>query len=911
VSPEHLRKVEELYHLVREGPLEARAGLLAQADLEVRREVESLLAHHDGGGVLDRPGMQVAAKLLEDSGLERLAAGASLGPYKIESSIGAGGMGQVYKARDTRLGRAVAIKVSSREFIARFEREARAISSLNHPHICTLHDIGPNYLVMELVEGPTLAERLKQGALPMESVLRYGAQIADALAAAHARGIIHRDLKPGNIMITKAGVKLLDFGLAKSPEDETLTASRMVMGTPAYMAPEQRDGKKCDSRTDIYALGLILYEMSSGNRWQLDQPDLLDELPSTFAHVVRSCLGRDPEDRWQSAQDLQRELDWVATSMPPPGGAAEASARRSWLAWSVAAALAVSLASVTFLHSREKPPAPSAPVRVQIPPPENTTVGALLSLSPDGRELAFTTGGRLWVYSLESGESRYLAAASGVPFWSPDSHFIGYPSVGKIKRVHATGGSSQTVADYRNRWGGGAWNQEDMIIFSDRFSGLFRVPASGGVPVQVTAVDQANQETAHNFPFFLPDGRHFVYTRRLRDETKSAIYLGSLNARPEQQSSTPLVNSNWNPMYAPSVAAGIGYLLFVREGTLMAQPFDNRRLELTGQAAPVAEHVGDGRAFSVSGNVLVFQRSAPDYGQLTWYDRAGKLLGTVEDPGEYQSMAISPDGTRIAVSKRSGQTANIWLVNLSSGGASTRFTFGSASDKYPVWSADGSHIIFSSNRTGPYDLYEKPANGGKDEVVLLKSSEDKRATSWSRDGRFLLYTVVHLKEKSDIWVLPLDRDKKPVPFLVTEFSGDQAHFSADGHWVAYTSDESGRMAVYVRSFAMNLAGTVTQPSGKWQVSGGYGQEPRWRGDGQELYYLSVPDYDSMPDGTAMLVELATSPTFRAGKPEPIGILAPLFWWDSTADGKRFLGAITQGGPQPYTVVLNWQAGLKR
>jgi WD40 repeat protein len=385
-----------------------------------------------------------------------------------------------------------------------------------------------------------------------------------------------------------------------------------------------------------------------------------------------------------------------------------------------------------------------------------------------------------------------------------------------------------------------------------------------------------------------------------------------MDEKPEQRSSKPLVNSNVQPEYAPSVAPGIGYLLFVREGTLMAQPFDNRRLELTGQVTPVAERVGDYRAFSTSANdVLVFQRSEAADRQLKWYDRAGRVLGAAGDPGDYQSVALSPDGTRLAVSKRSGQGANIWLVDLSLSGAGTRFTFGSASDTFPVWSPDGSHIIFSSNRDGSYNLYQKPANGAKDEEVLLKSGEDKFPTSWSRDGRFLLYTVVHPKTKSDIWVLPLDNEKKPVPFLITEFNEEQAHFSADGHWVAYASDESGRLAVYVRSFSMASAGTVAEAGGKRQISNAYGQEPRWRADGRELYYLSLPDYESVPDGRAMSVEISTDPAFRAEKPEPLGILPLVNAWDSSFDAKRFVVSVTKSGPQPYTVVLDWQAALKK
>jgi Tol biopolymer transport system component len=861
----------------------------------------------------------------------QLSVGDRLGPYEIVARIGAGGMGEVWKARDTRLGREVAIKTSREEFSDRFEREARSIATLNHPHVCTLHDVGPNYLVMELIEGPTLADRIKRGAIPLDQALAIARQIADALDAAHQKGIVHRDLKPANIKVGENGnVKVLDFGLAKAVEapapsadpaaSPTLTAevtrAGMILGTAAYMAPEQARGKPVDKRADIWAFGVVLYEMVAGKSLfkgedvsetlaaVIKQEPDLSEAPVEVRKLLQSCLEKQPNKRLRDIGDAWRLLE-RAPEHPLP----LQPARRPWLAWSVAAALAVGLAPIAFLHFRERPPAPAAPVRFQIPA-ENAGNGFFLS--PDGRKLAFLGGGRLGVYSLESGESRDLTAAGpAVPFWSPDSRFIGFISSGKLKKIEATGGPPQTVTDFTGAWGCGAWNRDDVIVFGDNPAGLFRVPASGGVPVQITALDPARHEDYHYCPSFLPDGRHFVYTRRSTDPGKSAIYLGSVDAKPEQQSSKPLVASNSQPVYAPSADPGAGYLLFVREGTLMAQPFDNRRLEMKGQPAPVADQVSDNIAgavyvtFTASANdVLVFPpRSAASVGQLTWYDREGKVMGTVGEPSDYRELALSPDGTRLAVTKGGGGLVNIWLLDLSRGGASTRFTFGSASDAYPVWSPDGSRIIFSSNRDGRYNLYQKPANGVQDEVVLLKSSENKYATSWSRDGRFLLYAAAHAKTKSDIWVLPLEGDRKPAPFQSTEFFERQARFSPDGHWVAYCSDESGRPEVYVRSFSMNSAGTAVEAGGKWQVSNGGGNDPRWRGDGRELYYRSS-------DGRVMAVEIATNPAFRTGTPQPLG-LSTFASWDSAADGKRFLSLAAKGGPPQYTVVLNWQAGLKK
>ena len=916
MNRDRLQQIEELYHSAQAQELDRRAAFLADAcgdDAELLREVESLLAYQGGNGLLDRPAWEGAETLLELT-VTQIVPGAQFGPYKIEAPLGAGGMGKVFRGRDTRLGRAVAIKVVDEKFSERFEREARAIAALNHPHICTLYDVGPNYLVMEVCEGETLAARLQRGKLSMQDTVHYGAQIAGALSAAHAKGIVHRDLKPGNIMIAKSGVKVLDFGLAKSQHDATITATNVVTGTPAYMAPEQREGKECDARTDTYSMGLVLYEMASGKRVEQGQPPPMEHLPEKLAHVIERCIAPEPEDRWQSTADLCRELQWIedqgAEAATPSHAVARGKLRES-LAWGVAAALTVGLALLAFLHFREEPSAPAVPLRFQVQLSENP-IGYPV-MSPDGGKVLYLSGGRLWVLSLASGESRDLTAAvTATPFWSPDSRFIGYLSEGKLKTIEATGGPPQTVTDLpgTSLWGGGAWNQDDMIVFGDRPVGLFRVPASGGIPVKITALDSAHHENSEFSPSFLPDGRHFLYIRMSTDEGKSAIYLGSLDAKPEEQSSKALVASNSQPVYVPSADPSTGYLLFVRGVTLMAQPFDNRRLELKGQAEPVAEQVKPispsvgAVVFSASANVLLLPRRLAAF-QLSWYDREGKVMGTVGEPVGYGNLELSPDGTRLAGvrSSAAADTGNIWLLDLSRGGASTRFTFGSLIDINPVWSPDGSRIIFSSNREGPFNLYQKPANGVKDEEVLLKSSEHKFPTSWSRDGRFLLYTVVHPKTKGDLWVLPLENGTKPLPFLSTEFDELQARFSPDGQWVAYTSDESGQDEVYVRSFSMNSAGTAVEAGGKWQISNGFGSYPHWRGDGRELYYRSR-------DGGIMAVEIATHPAFRAGPPKSLGIFTSQSW-DSAADGSRFLILATKEGPRSNTVVLNWQAALKR
>jgi Tol biopolymer transport system component/predicted Ser/Thr protein kinase len=853
-----------------------------------------------------------------------LSVGDKLGPYEILAPLGAGGMGEVYRATDTRLHREVAIKTTHEQFSDRFDREARAIASLNHPNICQLYDVGPDYLVMELLEGETLATRLNRGKLPMNETLRYGAQIADALAAAHAKGVIHRDLKPGNVMITKGGIKVVDFGLAKSAGDETLTVGRVVMGTPSYMAPEQSAGRRCDARTDIFALGLVLYEMATGKRALAAQcqPAALDGLPPQFVHLVEKCLIEDPENRWQSAADLKTELEWTATleSRATPTTTGRGRPRSLWVAvTAMLAALMLSTAWLGWIHFHDRTTA-YAPVRFQIPFSGVPLPSGAFALSPDGRQLAFAAVGpdgikRLWIRALDSLEARPLlgteVAQEVFPpvFWSPDSHFIAFDADGKLKKIDVAGGQVQTICELPGLAVGGSWNKDGMIIFGNDAPGvgLMRVSATGGKASVLTIVDPSRKEGLHVLPSFLPDGRHFLYYRNSRILENSGTYVGSIDADPRKQDSRPLLASVVG-MYAPSSDSSAGHLLFLRSGTLLAQPFQAERLQLTGEPVPVAERVGSYLAygfFSISANgILAYRTRAQDF-QLTWLDRQGKAISRMGEPGPYTSLAVSPDGTRAVVSRNNafpGPAAwNLWLLDLARG-TSKRFTSAVGRNDYPVWSPDGSRIVFASSREGGsnsiLNLYQKPAGGAQEEGVLLRSGELKFPTSWSRDGRFLLYTVADPNMRKDIWVLSMESDHQRTRLLGTEFNEFQAQFSPDSRWIAYTSDASGGNEVYVRAF----------PDAKedFVISKGGGSSPRWRDDGKELYYIS-------PDGKVMAVEVAAGVLFQAGTPKLLfqisGILPE---WNVQAGGKRFLVAVPVDQTQaPFTVLLNWTAALRK
>jgi eukaryotic-like serine/threonine-protein kinase len=894
-----------------------------------------------------------------------LVPGTKIGSYEVLSPLGAGGMGEVYRARDTKLSRDVALKVLPEAFgrdgdrMARFQREAKVLASLNHPHIASIYGLEDSAevhgLVMELVEGPTLSERIRSGAIPIDECLPIAKQITEALEYAHERGIVHRDLKPANVKLAgNEVVKVLDFGLAKAIEGDavytdistsptlsrTATMAGVLLGTAAYMSPEQAKGKPVDRRADIWAFGCVSYEMLTGKR-AFDGETITDTLaavvraepdwsqlpsatPTRVRELLQRCLKKDAKQRLQAIGDARIVLEEALSGAPqsPSEAMQRIKPGQLWFAWGVAAVLFVSLAPIALFRGRDKPAAPGARVRFQISAPEKVNVvrGSPFAISPDGRQLAFYASGldrvqRLWIRALDSLEARPLSGSESpgyAPlFWSPDSRYIAFYDAGTLKKIGMSGGDAEPVCNLTGVAVGGSWNRDGVIIFGSNGGGLMRVAADGGRASPLTTLDASRNEIYHAFPSFLPDGRHFVYERVSSLPGNSGVFIGSLDAKPEEQVSKRLLAIDFWLAYGASSDPGSGQLVYTRDGALKTQPFDARKLELAGEPTTLDEN-RDVTLFSVSDDgVLVYWIGGYRSSQLTWIDRRGKVLGTPGEPSDNLTLAISPDGTRSAVSRFGDHGPGLWVFDFERG-TNTRFTLDSSNSLDASWSPDGKRIIFASNRDGgTMNLYQKLVDGAKNEELLLKSSEDKNPTSWSRDGRFLLFSARDPKTKADLWVLPLEGDKKPKPFLQTEFNEQDGHFSPDGRWIAYTSDESGRNEIYVRTFAPGSGG-ATDSGGKTLISTGGGVGPRWREDGKELFYLA-------PDGKVMAVEITNNPVFRPGVPKelfqgPAQSLTPGgSQWDVAPNGERFLIAAlsVQSAPAPFTVVLNWQTTLKQ
>ena len=873
----------------------------------------------------------------------------SIGDYTVVSKIGEGGMGEVWRARDTKLGRDVAIKVlpaafsSDGERLRRFEQEAQAAGALNHPNILVIYHIGTHkdspYIVSELLEGETLRERMGGVALSQRKAIDYALQMAHGLAAAHDKGIIHRDLKPENLFITKDGrLKILDFGLAKllgsdSTQSQTEIPTRrvdtdpgVVMGTIGYMSPEQLRGRTADHRSDIFSFGAILYEMLSGRRafrgestadtmsaiLREDPPELSStnkNIAPALERVVNHCLEKNPEERFHSANDLGfaiealsgsgRMSDSTATlvhSLPAPR-----RNRTSLIAWGIAAISLIGLLIVSGLSLRRRE-VNEKQMRFVVAMPEKVSEVTFPIISPDGNAIAFlglSEGRRsLYVRQINSIDAKQLNGTddASFPFWSADGHQLGFFSQGKLKRIDINNGTPQVMCDAPLP-GGGTWSRDGVILFGQDNKSIQRISAAGGETTTVMPLDPSRKEIAQFWPYFLPDGRHFLYQSWTGHDDESAICVYSIDGGERKL----LVKANSNGAYASP-----GYLLFARSTTLLAQPFDARTFSLSGEPMQVSDQVAFTENyslsnFSVSDNgVLVFWGGTFANRQLKWFDRNGKELGLLGPPGEYNDVVLSPDEKRVAVQRIDANNSDVWMIDVARG-VPSRFTFDAKPEDDPIWSHDSNTLVFSRVQGSAFDIYKKSANGAGNDELVCQTPQVKEGTDWSPDGKYLLMEI-NDQAGSDLWVLPMFGDYKPYPLLNSPFLEAQGHFSPDGKWFAYTSNESGRYEVYLRRFP--------ECDSQVQVSNGGGAQPHWRKDGHELFFISS-------DRKLMAVDVKLGSSAVVGEPKAlfttgvIGFTSPNRYAVS-ADGQKFLvnAAVQQINQTPITVVLNWTAGLK-
>ncbi|MDD5543056.1 MAG: protein kinase [Acidobacteriia bacterium] len=893
--------------------------------------------------------------------------GTRFGPYEIESALGAGGMGEVYRARDTRLDRTVAIKVLpshlslNAELKQRFEREAKVISQLNHPNICTLYDVGhdsasdTDYLVMEFLDGETLAERLRTGLIPPDQVVKIGCEIADALEKAHRAGIVHRDLKPGNVILTKTGAKLLDFGLAKpasmsavstsgsapllsaamtvtspNPQASPLTSAGVLVGTIQYMSPEQLQGIEADARSDIFSFGSVLYEMTTGKRafegksaisvassiLEREPEPITARAPLTppaLAHVINTCLAKDPEERFQTAHDVKVQLKWIAevgsAAVGLPTVKSVQRRRREWLAWGMAALLAiVGVAVGWWLHA----PIPPEVLRSNLELPANEQVAGVdssLAFSPDGRKLALTLTGsdgnsKIWIRSLDSLTTNALTGTEGgtYPTWSPDGRFLAFFADHKLKKIDVAGSTVQTLCD-ADDGRGIAWGRNGTLVFAPGpFTGLFTVSSAGGSPSELTH-PAASGET-HRLPQLLPDDEHVLFFSGSLSGKANAILVLSLKTR---QTTEVLKPAESGPRYVAP-----GYLVFLKEQNLMAQPFDVKRLKLTGEAVPIAEQVQytnfrwtGGYTISDTGLLAYRRQGTAGVYQLTWMDMDGKELGKVGEPISVAGITLSPDAKHaILMRPETGGHGSIklWIYDLQNG-VMSRFTFSNGDDQSPVWSPDGKQVVYSANRGQGFGIYVKAASGSSSEQLLYRADDLILPTSWSPDGKLLAFDSVGGQNKNGaLWILPMTGEQKPYRLHPTTENNERTgFFSHDGKWFCYESDESGRNEVYVVPFP--------GPGGKWQITQG-GGTGRWLGSDQILWV------------TAEQRAMATSVKAKGADLE-IGSARPLFGGkplpqtagaDFTQDGKRILTGlqVVEHAANPSLILVDhWTAELRK
>ena len=876
-----------------------------------------------------------------------VTAGSRLGPYEVVGAVGAGGMGEVYRARDTRLGRTVAIKVM-RQRLSPFddgplEREARTIAALNHPHVCALHDVGRHdctrFLVMEFADGETLAARLRRGAMPLGEVLRCAIQIAEALDHAHRHGVIHRDLKPSNIMLTKAGVKVLDFGLATLAGTEPLTSpvcddgsstvrvpltsERTLLGTVHYMAPERLQGAEASPSSDLFAFGAIVYEMATGRRAFEGTPDevvsaILEteppppssihaDVPAPFDWFVQKALAKNPDARWSGAGDVVEVLRWMTRH----SGATSPIVRRRHLLPAAVAVCAAAVLLLALTYEQRGDPAGAPTLMFSIPPPSggafapspSSVQTPQFALSPDGRRLVFAAAighdtAQLWVRSLDALEPEPIAGTAGAeyPFWAPNGESVGFFAGESLKRVDLSGGPPRILASAPNGRGG-AWSRDGFIVFAPTTKGgLFRVPATGGEVTQLTRADANNHEASHRWPQILPDNRHFLFFVQSTSSEAHAIYVGDLktSAPPRKVVSSPLSGA-----FAPP-----DRLLFVADEALMAARFDLTKLQVIGDAVPLVTKVAGSSnffaAFSVSDTKLLIYATSIPSSEFVWADRNGRRLGTLGPPAEYVDFRLSPRDDQLAVAEVDPESRRPEVRVLDfARGAKVRITYDRATDASPTWSPDGRQLVFRSNRNGVHDLFESPTNGTGTNTLLFQTQNAKYPTDWMPDGSGIVFHTYQKGTGSDIWLLSAD-GRRAAPLVQTTFDEMQGQVSPDGQWLAYTSVESGQAEVYIRSMRSATA--------RWPVSAGGGRDPRWRGDGGELFYVSADSWmtavefsHSHPAPPQRLFEVHVSPP---GDPYMSN-------YDVTGDGRRFLikQPVHDVTSAPLLVLSNWPASL--